>query len=98
MAKLSKNDASAYTPTFLVREAKRIIYDQCISTKEKELSIREKSKYLRKKKFILNIQLLRILLVARSNWSKMARLWTWMIKQIAIMPVTSMEMSINRII
>jgi hypothetical protein len=42
--------------------------------------------------------LLRILLVARSNWSKMARLWTWMIIQIAIMPVTSMEMSINRII
>ncbi len=49
MTKLSKNDASVYTPILLVPQAKRTIFDQCISIKEKKLSTQEKSKFIRKR-------------------------------------------------
>jgi hypothetical protein len=52
MAKLSKNDVSACTPTFLVRQAKRTIFDQCISTKEKKTGRTREKKIPKKKKFI----------------------------------------------
>jgi hypothetical protein len=49
MTKLSKNDASVYTPILLVPQAKRTIFDQCISIKEKKLSTQEKNKFIRKR-------------------------------------------------